>query len=349
MRRRPRGRRQKSAQSLLRPQVAHAPDSLRATMAAWLESLAIRNFSEATVRTRADAALRFACWCEERALTRPAEVSRALLERYQRQLFLHRKPSGRPLSAASQANHLTALRQYFKYLVRQSLLPANPASELQLPKLPVRLPYDTLTEAEVERVLAQPDVSTLEGLRDRAILEVLWACAVRRAEVCGLGLYDVQGERGVVQVREGKGKKGRIVPISERALSWVARYLAEVRPRHAVAPDEGVLFLSSTGAALHPVMLSGLVHRYVRASGVRAHGACHLFRHAAATAMLERGADIRFVQELLGHARLDTTVVYTRVTITKLKAVYAATHPAAQAQLLAELAVESDDETVREP
>jgi len=146
-----------------------------------------------------------------------------------------------------------------------------------------------------------------------------------------LSLYDVREEAGAVFVREGKGKKDRVVPVSARCLGWVRRYVEEARPRLVVAPDEGRLFVSDVGNALSPTTLSRDVAAYVKAAEVGVKGGCHLFRHACATAMLEGGADVRFVQELLGHASLETTQVYTRVTITKLKAVYEATHPGARA------------------
>jgi integrase/recombinase XerD len=324
-------------------------------MADYLESMAILGLSPATRSGRASSLLRLARWCEERSISRPADVTRPLLERYQRHLFYFRSEAGKPLSPVSQAHQLVSIRQYFKWCTRQSLINANPASELQLPKVGVRLPRYTLSVAEVERVLSLPDVSTLDGLRDRALLEVLWATGIRRSEAARLSVFDIRAD-GTLFVRLGKGKKDRVVPISPRALSWLSRYLDEVRPRFVTPPDSGVLFLSSTGNP--PADLSQLVGGYIKASGLPVAGACHLFRHACATAMLEGGADIRFVQELLGHSKLDTTQVYTRVTISKLKAVYAATHPGARpdvvvephveaataAQVLEELEQELDDE-----
>ena len=218
--------------------------------------------------------------------------------------------------------------------------------------------------AEVERVFAAVDTSTLEGVRDRAMLEVLWATGLRRAEVCALSLYDVRAESGTVFVSKGKGKKDRVVPISARALSWVKRYVDEVRPRFVTPPDAGVLFLAESGHGFSRYVLGVSVGRYVRAAGVEAQGACRLFRHACATQMLEAGADIRYVQELLGHSSLTTTQVYTRVAISKLKAVYEATHPGARAvgekgsgeknltsaaELLDELAADDDEEQLTSP
>ena len=329
-----------------------ATDSLRATMLAYLESLTVRHFSASTVSTRARDFRLFTAWCEERALLRPVEVTKVVLERYQRHLFYFRKPNGHPLSVQRQSVLLTHLRGYFRWLCRENLLPANPASELQLPRQPMRLPRYTLSVAEVEKALAVPDVGTLIGLRDRAVLELLWATGLRRAEVSNLKLYDVAFEKGTLFVREGKGKKDRVVPLSLRAATWLRRFLDDVRPRFCFGRDEGFFFLSESGEALSPAALTQQTHEYLQRAGFK--GSCHLFRHACATAMLVGGADIRFVQELLGHANLTTTQVYTRVSISKLKAVYDACHPSARVAssppasvpeaVLQQLALEADED-----
>jgi len=327
---RPARLRKKSAESLLVPQRGWAEGSLRVTMASYLEALAVLQQAVSTAKAQASMLLRFSRWCEDRGLSGPGEVTVDLLERYQRHLFYVRKETGEPLSAPSQHHHLTALKGYFRWCVRQRLVTANPAADLQLPKLGRRLPRYCLTVAEVEKVLGQPRVGTTYGLRDRAMLELLWAGALRRSEVLHLTMHDVRFAEGTVFVSQGKGKKDRVVPISPRCLGWVRRYLDEARPRLWVAPETGRLFLSDTGHEVSPDVFTQRVRKYLDEAGVTAKGSCHLFRHASATALLEGGADVRFVQEYLGHAKLDTTQVYTHVTLTKLKAVYEACHPGAR-------------------
>jgi integrase/recombinase XerD len=168
------------------------------------------------------------------------------------------------------------------------------------------------------------------GVRDRALLEVLYSTGIRRMEILKLKLYEVDKNHGVVSVREGKGKRDRVVPIGERALAWLEKYLIEVRPLIVGEPDEGYLFLTSTGQPFAPNYLSWLARRYVKAANVGKSGACHIFRHTMATLMLEGGADVRYIQAMLGHARLDTTQIYTHVSIRMLKQIHAATHPAAR-------------------
>jgi integrase/recombinase XerD len=151
---------------------------------------------------------------------------------------------------------------------------------------------------------------------------------MRRAELIRLTLADLDPDRRLVLIRQGKGRRDRVVPIGPRALGWVARYLAEVRPRQVGTRDAGIVFLTTRGAAFHPNHLSALVRHYVEAAQLGKRGACHLFRHTMATLMLEGGADIRFIQEMLGHADLTSTQIYTHVSIHQLQTVHAATHPA---------------------
>jgi len=295
----------------------------------YLESLAVRGQSASTQRNSRSYLGSFAQWCAERGVEQPGQVSRSLVERYQRWLFHHRTESGKPLSAVTQHGRLQRLKAFFAWLAKERYLQYNPASELELPKLPPKLPVDGFTVEEVETILATPDATTAVGLRDRALLETLYSTGIRRQEVVGLELYDVDFDRGVVIVRRGKGDRSRVVPIGERALLWVRRYLEEARPELVLHPDETALFLSAQGQRFSGDGLGHRVRRLLRDSGVRlrSRGVCHLFRHTMATQMLEGGADIRYIQEMLGHAKLETTQVYTKVSIHKLKEIHNATHP----------------------
>jgi integrase/recombinase XerD len=303
---------------------------LRRTMHEHLEWMRTRHYSAGSVQGRADSLSLFAMWCEDRGLAQPNEVDRPVVERYQRYLFHYRKPSGRPLSSGTQYGRLAGVRGYFRWAVRQGVLSSNPASDVDMPRRGNALPPWVPTAAEVEKILNLPDVGTPVGVRDRAILETLYSTGMRRFELCGLTVHTVKPEVSLVVVRQGKGRKDRVIPIGARALLWVARYLDEVRPKLAVPPDEGCLFLTEAGEPFHPNRLTRVVRDYVRASGLSTRGACHLFRHAMATLMLEGGADVRFVQEMLGHASLHATQVYTHVSVRKLKEIHAATHPTAR-------------------
>jgi integrase/recombinase XerD len=317
----------------------------------YLEWRDVHNFSQ-SARDGLDSVLRgFARWCLERGIGRPAEVSREALERYQRWLFHHRRDDGRPLAVSTQRARLSYLKSFFRWLTRERYLLYNPAAEILLPKERPRLPVDTFSVDEVERILSTPDVSKLLGVRDRAILEVLYSTGMRRGELAGLDLYDVDFERGWVVIRQGKGGKDRVIPIGERALAWVTRYLETSRPHLVAQADERALFVANQGLRFDLDGLGNRVARVLDLSGVRRRqGCCHLFRHTMATQMLERGADIRYIQQILGHAKLDTTEVYTRVEIHKLKEIHTATHPAKlerdeerREELLATLAAEAGE------
>lgn len=272
----------------------------------------------------------FIAWCDERAITHPQHVSRAVLERYQRYLYHYRKKDGAPLSIASQRSKLVPVRGWFKWLTRTGAIPANPAADLDLPRRIRRLPRSVLTAREMEEVLALPDTSTPLGLRDRALMEVLYATGMRRMEVVQLELGDVDAERCVVLIREGKGRKDRLLPLGERALHWVQQYLGRGRPQLAWNLQEAALFLSREGQQINPMWLSTVVAQYVDRAQLGKRGGPHLLRHTMATLMLEGGADIRFIQAMLGHAELSTTQIYTQVAIRQLQQVHAATHPGAK-------------------
>jgi integrase/recombinase XerD len=221
-----------------------------------------------------------------------------------------------------------AIRTWFKWLARQDLILTNPASDLELPRLEKRLPKSILNEREAETILSVPDVHTELGLRDRAILETLYSTGIRRMELVNLKVQDIDCERGTLIVRQGKGKKDRMIPIGSRAVQWIEKYTSDVRPEFICGRDEGVLFLSRYGDAISTNNLTTLVRGYVEQSRIGKKGACHLFRHSMATLMLENGADIRFIQAMLGHVSLNTTEMYTQVSIKKLKEVHTLTHPA---------------------
>ncbi len=306
------------------------PDGLTAYLNRYLDWLKIQNYSPQTIKGRDHYLSVFIVWCDERSLKRPNEITKPILERYQRNLYLHRKKDGEPLSFRSQHTHLVPIRAWFKWLTRQNHILYNPASELDLPRLEKRLPKHVLTQAEAETVLSQPDSEDPLGIRDRAILETLYSTGMRRMELINLKLYDIDIDRGTIMIRQGKGKKDRMIPIGDRALAWIDKYLTEVRPELVAGLDDGVLYLTNLSEPFTPNRLTQLVRNYVQAAEIGKTGACHLFRHTMATLMLEHGADIRFIQEMLGHADVSTTQIYTQVSIRQLKEIHSATHPGAK-------------------
>ncbi len=297
----------------------------------YLEWRRVHHYSPATVSSEEFPLGTFIAWAHERGVTRPSEVTQPILERYQRHLYHRRKTDGMPLSVTAQKRAITALKNFFRWLTKQHFILYNPASELELPRVEYRLPPCVLSAEDVEQVMARTNSGEALGLRDRAILELFYATGIRRMELAHLKLGDLDLERRTLVVRQGKGRKDRTLPIGERAAAWLDRYLSNVRPRYAVEPDEGFVFLSANaGRSLGLNELTVLVRTYVEAAQLGKHGSCHLLRHTMATLMLEGGADIRYIQQMLGHATLETTEVYTRVSIRQLAAIHAATHPGAR-------------------
>jgi integrase/recombinase XerD len=338
-------------------------DPLAALIVQYLDWIAAHNFSGDTVVTRRAYLAYFHDWCRERGLEDAREITRPILERYQRWLFHYRKKNGKPLTVRTQHTRLQALKSFFQWLTRQNYLLHNPASEIELPRMDIRLPKYVLNVHEAEQVIQQPETSKPEGLRDRAILETFYSTGMRRMELAHLKVYDLDADRGTVMIRLGKGRKDRIIPIGERALAWIDRYIREARLHLLTGADDGTVFLNYLGEPFERIQLTSLVRNYLTKSNIGKTGGCHLFRHTVATLMLENGADVRVIQEMLGHAKLTTTELYTRVSINLLKQVYSATHPAAhlprpgapdaprdtqaEAELFAALATEAEEDSER--
>jgi integrase/recombinase XerD len=328
-----------------RAQIAPSnPQSLTAYAQAYTYHLKAQNYAKQSVQYKYASLGWFIEWCKERGIDRIEQITRPILQRYQRYLYYAISRSGQPLSIQSQRNRISAVRTWFKFLMRENLILYNPASELDLPKAEKRLPKHTLTTEEAERVLSQPDIETAKGIRDRAILEVFYSTGIRRQELINLALHDVNAGAGVMAVRQGKGRKDRFIPIGERALQWIKKYVDDVRPLHSLPSSPDNVFLDSSGENLEKHRLGRSVKKYVKQSGIDKTGSCHLFRHTMATLMLENGADIRFIQQMLGHALISTTEIYTHVAIHKLKEIHTATHPARVGQREEDKPEASEDE-----
>lgn len=306
----------------------HAANPLHRYVRAFLVWAQTTGYTDDTIQSRTYALGRFIAWCDERGIDAPTQLTRAVLEAWQRHLYLHRKRDGEALSIRTQQSFLIALRAFCKWLARERHVLYNAASELVLPRNPRTLPRTLLSTAQIDTLMAQPDIDDVSGLRDRAILELLYGSGMRRMELVQLTLSDIDLHQGTVMIRQGKGRKDRFIPMGRRAAHWIERYLHEARPALVVDTD-WTLFLTGYGERYAHHQLSDLVRRTMQRAALPP-CACHALRHACATHMLENGADIRFIQAQLGHVKLTTTEIYTHVAINKLKEVHAATHPAAR-------------------
>ncbi|MFC1750743.1 site-specific tyrosine recombinase XerC [Pseudomonadota bacterium] len=295
---------------------------------AFMDWSSMMGYTQATVKIRKTAIGNFIRWCDDRNLDKPQDVTKQILERYRRHLYYYRKPNGEPLSLSTQSTRLAPLKAFFKWLSKENHVLYNPASEMEMPRQHRSLPQHLLTLEEIEAILNQASIHGDMGIRDRAIIETLYSTGIRRMEAINLKLYDLDLNNGSLMVRKGKGGKDRMVPLGERACSWLIKYIEEVRPTIAIEPDDGTVFLTDYGQPMIKSRLSDAVKKHIEAAGIDKPGSCHIFRHSMATHMLENGADIRFIQMILGHSTLTTTEIYTQVSIKKLKEIHTLTHPA---------------------
>ena len=235
------------------------------------------------------------------------------------------KEKGRGLKASSLARHLVSVKVLFSFLTQERLIPIDISEVLDSPKLWSLLP-ETLSEAEVVALVEAPATHKPSGIRDRAILELLYASGVRVSELVSVKVSDLNAQVGFLRVL-GKGAKERIVPVGSRALFWVQKYLKEVRP--AVAHDLLVpnIFLNQHGAGFSRQSIWGLIKAYAKKARLKKRVSPHMLRHSFATHLLSHGADLRVVQEMLGHADIATTQIYTHVEKDRLKSIHKQFHP----------------------
>jgi integrase/recombinase XerD len=269
-------------------------------------------------------------WLEGRGVAL-VDVRSADLEAYQAHLSALRKRDGRPYAVGSQQARLIAMKNFFRFLYRRGDLIHDPAAAVELGRAEDRLPRVVLTEEEARRVVLAPRERTPVMLRDRAILETLYAAGLRVSELAGLTVYDADTEERLLRVVMGKGKKDRNVPLTRPAARAIEEYLARGREALAGRKRRGestrLLFLAEKGGKLKRAVVGKIIARWAKKAGIRKHVTCHTFRHSVATQLLRGGADIRYIQALLGHASLKATERYTRVEIGDLKRVVERAHP----------------------
>jgi len=282
----------------------------------WLEDGLAKNTLESYRRDVSQ----FAAWLQE-------DCGRGLVEASPTDLQCHlgwRIEKGKALPRTT-SRLVSALRRFYRFAAREGLRGDDPSVDLDSPRLPRSLPK-SLSEAEVDALLAAPNVETDLGLRDKAMLETLYASGLRVSELVGLKTVQVSLEMGVVRVL-GKGSKERLTPLGEEAIDWIERYQKLARPRLLAARKSDALFVTGRGSAMTRQAFWGLVKRHARTAGIRQEISPHTLRHAFATHLINHGADLRVVQLLLGHADISTTQIYTHVARERLKALHARHHP----------------------
>ena len=282
----------------------------------WLEDGLAKNTLESY---RRDLAL-FADWLAGRGKALDAAAEPELLG-----YFASRHRGTKRFGASTQARLASSLKRFYQYLVRSNRITTDPTLRLETPKRAPRFPR-TLTEADVEALLAAPDVDRSLGLRDRAMLELLYATGLRVSELVRLKRDEVSLDMGVVRVF-GKGSKERMVPLGEEAAAWLTRYQREARPALLKGRGADAVFVTARGDAMTRQAFWHLITRYGARAVPGKHLSPHTLRHAFATHLINHGADLRVVQLLLGHADISTTQIYTHVARERLKALHAKHHP----------------------
>jgi len=283
--------------------------------ALWLEDGLARNTLESYRRDVAH----FACWLDAREGPALLSAGKAEVLGY----LAHRMAAG--AKARTTARLLSSLKRFYRHGLQRGKTSVDPTLTIEAPALPRGLPK-SLSESDVEALLAAPDAGTALGVRDRAMLETLYASGLRVSELVGLTLAQVSRDAGVVRVM-GKGAKERLVPLGEEALSWLGRYIDTVRPRLLKARKTDAVFVTTRAQAMTRQAFWQLIRRYARAAAIPSEISPHVLRHAFATHLLNHGADLRVVQMLLGHSDISTTQIYTHVARERLKQLHARHHP----------------------
>ena len=262
----------------------------------------------------------FAAWLREACGKGLIETDAADLQRH-----LAWQVGSRQAKPRTTGRLVSSLKRFFQFALREGLRDDDPSAGLESPKLPRSLPK-SLTEEEVEALLAAPDVASDQGVRDRAMLETLYASGLRVSELVGLKTVQVSLDMGVIRIL-GKGAKERLTPLGEEAAAWIQRYQREARPALLGARKSDALFVTARGAPMTRQGFWTLVKRHARKAGIRQSISPHTLRHAFATHLINHGADLRVVQLLLGHADISTTQIYTHVARERLKALHRKHHP----------------------
>jgi integrase/recombinase XerD len=265
------------------------------------------------------------------------DVTPAHLQQYQIALYnferidedeATKEKEAKRLSVGTQANRLAAVRKFFSWLLSEQQIAYNPATTLQLPKQPQRLPRGVLTKSEARRLIEATPTTKPRDIRDRTILETLYATGIRRAELLGLTIYDADLQTATLRIEHGKGGRERVVPLTQSAIAALKLYLEEARGLFAREAGQVRLFVSTrSGGPLDDDDIVRIVRKAATRAGIKKHVTPHTLRHTCATHLLKGRADIRQIQKLLGHRRLSSTEVYTRVELSDLAEVIARCHP----------------------
>lgn len=293
----------------------------------YLSNLEMLNYSPATVITRRVHFRVFARFMAEMKLRDVQATTTSQLLDFQRWLYYEPTYKDTARTATTQNQVLGTIKHFFKFLKQQGVIARNPALEVEYARQPDALPRNILTPEEARKIIEAPDVQTLIGYRDRTLLEVLYATGIRKNELMSLNVADVNLEEELLRINNGKGGRDRVVPLSGIACSFLESYIKGVRPELLKGNKSKRLFISLLAQPMARNTVGGVIEKYARKAKIKKHVTCHLWRHTCATHLLKNNANLRHVQEMLGHRSLATTERYLRLTITDLKEAHRKFHP----------------------
>jgi integrase/recombinase XerD len=263
-----------------------------------------------------------------KSISHVKSATRSSLEAYIAGLHDYRTSEGKPYRPGTIEMKVRSIKRFFEFLESANLILINPAEYIREPKKTAPLTNNILTSRELNAILDRPNLGTLAGIRDRAILELFYSTGIRREELCSLTIYDVDLQGGMVRINKGKGKKDRVVPLGKHAVKFLREYIAKVRPKLTKKNrSERRLFINRYGDPTSTQVVTIMIRTYARAAGMKGSVGAHTFRHTFATGLVRNGADIVAVQRMLGHADLKTTQVYLRSAGVDLKSAHKKSHP----------------------
>ncbi|QDP01556.1 tyrosine-type recombinase/integrase [Thalassotalea sp. PS06] len=296
----------------------------------YLDILFGKGYSQATIDLKQQILEMFFEWLKQQSIVDLELVDTTVLDAYLGHLRSHRKKmSNLPLAQTTIRTRATTVKVFLQGLYARGIIHSNAYDKFELPKSGKALPKSILSVRDILAILQQVPTHTMKGIRDRAIIECFYASAIRRCELINLQLEDFDVTAEQIRIVNGKGGQDRFVPIGQSAIVWMRKYIRDSRPCFAHISSGKSLFLTDSGNKFLPKSMSGLMSKYIKRANLNKYGSCHQYRHAAATHMMDNDADIRYVQEFLGHSSISTTQVYVHVSKAKLQRVYKKSHPRA--------------------
>jgi integrase/recombinase XerD len=293
----------------------------------YLKELALLNRASGTIKSVKSALNHLLYFLEAEHIDDIEQLTADVLADYQQELYFCLTAKGKPLAVGTQIRLLCAVRSFTRFLNNKDYLAADPGRSIVLPKMVKPLPKTILSQKEIKTLIAACDMQNRNGFRRRLIIEILYDTGIRRGELAGLKITDIDHSAGYLHIRNGKGGKDRVVPVSQRVCKLIRNYRLFIRPTFVNGDDPGYLILNKYGNQLVGNGIYSEVRLAVEQSGIKKKITTHSLRHTCATHMLKNGAPIRHIQEMLGHDSLESTQIYTRVTINDLKKAHRQYHP----------------------